>query len=410
MLGDETSYHQTQRRYKTIDSKNQESTQQSHIPWKEKETTIMSKNAPFRFDIVGSFLRPEVLKQARSEYAKGNLSQEELRAVEDKVIIDLIEKQKKVGLPVITDGEFRRSSWHLDFMWAFEGVGHEKTKHGIPFHGEPALIDDTFLVGKVSVGKHPFVEHFKFVKLFEDENTIARQTIPAPAQFLFQMITPDNLEKTRAIYPEEEDLIQDIASGYKQVIRDLYDAGCRNIQFDDCTWGVCVDPNACFILGTDEAGLQQIIEKLIRINNLAIEGKPEDLVINTHVCRGNFHSTWACQGGYNRVAKDLFIKEKVDAFYLEFDDERSGDFSPLQHVGQDKKVVLGLVTTKSPVLEDKANIIKRIKEASKNVPLERLCLSPQCGFASTEEGNIITEEEQWAKLALVKEIADEVWK
>lgn len=230
----------------------------------------------------------------------------------------------------------------------------------------------------------------------------SRQTIPAPAQFLFQMITKE-------VYPDEEKLIHDIAEGYKAVIQELYQAGCKNIQFDDCTWGVCVDPNALFILGTDEAGLQQIIEKLIRINNLAIEGIPDDLVINTHICRGNFHSTWACQGGYDRVAKDLFANENVHAFYLEFDDERSGDFEPLQFVSEDKKVVLGLITTKSPVLEKKEDVIKRIREAEKYIPLERLCLSPQCGFASTEEGNKLTEEEQWAKLRLVQEISKEVW-
>jgi len=371
---------------------------------------IMNNNAPFKYDIVGSFLRPDYLKKARSEYANGKITAEELKKVENAAITDLITKQKAAGLSVITDGEFRRSSWHLDFMWAFNGVGHEKTKCGIPFDGEAALIDDTFLIGKVSAHNHPFVEHFKFVKQFEDDNTVARQTIPAPAQFLFQMIIPGNLGKTKAIYPNEEELILDIADGYKKVIRDLYAAGCRNIQFDDCTWGVCVDPNACLILGTDEDGLQDNIEKLIRINNLAIEGKPEDLVINTHICRGNFHSTWACQGGYDSVAKDLFAKENVQAFYLEFDDERSGDFESLKYVGKDKKVVLGLITTKSPVLENKDDIIKRIKEASKYIPLERLCLSPQCGFASTEEGNKLTEEEQWAKLKLVQEVAKEVWK
>lgn len=369
----------------------------------------MKYNAPFKFDIVGSFLRPDYLKQARKDYTDGKISGEELKTVEDKAITELIGKQKKAGLPVITDGEFRRSSWHLDFMWAFNGVGHKKADNGIPFHDEAALIDDTFLTGKVSVDKHPFVEHFQFVKQLEEEGTVARQTIPAPAQFLFQMIIPDNLAVTNAIYSEEEALIQDIAKSYKKVIRDLYAAGCRNIQFDDCTWGVCVDPNACFIFGTDESGLQQIIEKLIRINNLAIEDKPEDLIINTHICRGNFHSTWACQGGYDRIAKYLFAEENVNAFYLEFDDERSGDFEPLQYVSEDKQVVLGLVTTKSPILEKKEDIVKRIREAQKYIPLERLCLSPQCGFASTEEGNKLTEEEQWAKLELIQEIAREIW-
>lgn len=370
----------------------------------------MNKNAPFRFDIVGSFLRPEFLKKARAEFADKKITSEELTNIEDTAITDLIKKQKEVGLQAITDGEFRRSSWHLDFMWAFNGVGHQKTKEGIPFHGEPALIDDTYLTGKVTVDHHPFVEHFSFVKQFEDENTVARQTIPAPAQFLFQMITPGNMERTKAIYPDEEELIKDIANGYKKVIQDLYAAGCRNIQFDDCTWGVCVDPNACFILGTDEKGLRRVVDKLVRINNLAIEGKPEDLVINTHICRGNFHSTWACEGSYDSVAEELFANEKVDAFYLEFDDERSGGFESLQYVSEDKQVVLGLITTKSQVLENKELISKRIEEAKKYIPLDRLCLSPQCGFASTEEGNKLTEEDQWKKLRLVKEIAEEVWR
>ncbi len=382
----------------------------TRIAVEDEGGTVMSKNAPFKYDVVGSFLRPEYLKQARRDFESGKINAEELKSVEDKAITDLIQKQKNAGFHVITDGEFRRATWHLDFMWGFQGVGHEKTESGIPFHDEPAMIDDTYLTGKLSVGVHPFVEHFKFVKQFEDENTVARQTIPAPAQFYFQMITPANMFSTEAVYPNEEDFIQDLAAGYRKVIRDLYDAGCRNIQFDDCTWGVCVDPNGCAILGTDEAGMQKIIEKFIRINNLAIEGKPEDLVINTHICRGNFHSTWACQGGYQRVAKNLFADENVNAFYLEFDDERSGGFEPLKYVNEEKQVVLGLITTKSPVLEQKETVIRRIHEAAKYVPLERLCLSPQCGFASCEVGNKLTEEEEWAKLKLVKEIAEEVWK
>lgn len=377
------------------------------IDFEEKEKRNM--NAPFRADIVGSFLRPEYLKKARKEFSLGNISLAELKKVEDEAIYELVKKQKASGLSVITDGEFRRSSWHLDFMWAFKGVGHTSTQKGIAFHGEPAMIDDTFLTGKISVKNHPFVEHFIFLKKLEEDNFVARQTIPSPAQFLFQMIIPDNIKRTKEIYPDQEELVHDIAVSYQKVMRDLYHAGCRNIQFDDCTWGVCVDPNACFILGTDEAGLQKHIDMMIQVNNLAIEGKPEDLIVNTHICRGNFHSTWACQGGYAPIAKELFAKENVNAFYLEFDDERSGGFEPLQYVSSDKKIVLGLVTTKSPVLESKEYIISRIREAEKYVPLERLYLSPQCGFASTEEGNKLTEEEQWAKIHLVCEIAKEVW-
>ena len=369
----------------------------------------MSKNTPFRYDYVGSFLRPEILKRARRDFEEGKISKEELTKVEDDAILDLVEKQKKAGYHVITDGEFRRATWHLDFMWGFNGVGHEPTKTGLPFHGEAAMIDDTYLTGKISVDQHPFVEHFKFVKALEDENTVAKQTIPAPAQFLEQFIMPMSLPNTNQYYPDVEELAEDIANGYKKVIRDLYDAGCRNIQLDDCSWGMCVDPHATAIFGTDEAGLQKIMEQLLAINNRAIEGAPEDLVINTHVCRGNFHSTYASSGAYDRVAEALFARENVSAYYLEFDDARSGGFEPLKSVSGDKKVVLGLITTKSPKLEDKEDVIKRIHEAAKYVPLDRLYLSPQCGFASCEIGNKLTEEEQWKKLALVKEIAEEVW-
>ena len=331
----------------------------------------MSKNTPFRYDYVGSFLRPETLKKARRDFEEGKISKEELTKVEDDAILDLVEKQKKAGYHVITDGEFRRATWHLDFMWGFNGVGHEPTKTGLPFHGEAAMLDDTYLTGKISVDQHPFEQHFKFVKALEDESTVAKR--------------------------------------YKKVIRDLYDAGCRNIQLDDCSWGMCVDPHAAAIFGTDEAGLQKIMEQLLAINNRGIEGAPVDLVINTHVCRGNFHSTYASSGAYDRVAEALFARENVSAYYLEFDDARSGGFEPLKSVSGDKKVVLGLITTKSPKLEDKEDVIKRIHEAAKYVPLDRLYLSPQCGFASCEIGNKLTEEEQWKKLALVKEIAEEVW-
>ena len=258
-------------------------------------------------------------------------------------------------------------------------------------------------------GTHPFVEHFKFVKQFEDENTIAKQTIPAPAQFLEQMILPFALENTRKYYEDTEELVQDIANGYKVVIQQLYDAGCRCIQFDDCSWGMLVDEKAPLFFQTDQEGLLKVQKLFLRINNLAMEDKPEDLTINTHVCRGNFHSTYASSGAYDAVAKTLFAKENVHAYFLEFDDARSGGFEPLKEVTPDKKVVLGLVTTKSAKLEDKETVIARIKEASQYVPLENLCLSPQCGFASCEIGNKLTEDEQWAKVKLVKKIAEEIW-
>lgn len=365
---------------------------------------------PFHYDYVGSFLRPEKLKKARREFDEGNISYDTLKAVEDEAITELIQKVKELGYHVITDGEFRRATWHLDFMWEFDGIGHTPTKTGLPFHGEAAMIDDTYLVGKVGItGEHPFVDHFRFVKQFEDENTIAKQTIPSPAQFLAQFTMPFNREETEKYYSSDEELIADIVAAYGKVIADLYAAGCRNLQLDDCTWGMFADKHGHLAYGTTPEGLFEIQKTHKEINNRVIANAPADMIINTHVCRGNFHSTYANSGAYDAVADVLFGEENVHAYYLEFDDERSGGFAPLAKVSGDKKVVLGLVTTKSPKLESKAEIIARIHEAEKYLPLDRLCLSPQCGFASCEVGNKLTAEEQWAKLRLVKEVAEEVW-
>ena len=365
---------------------------------------------PFRYDYVGSFLRPEKLKKARRQFDEGKLTHEELKKVEDEEIIKLVDKIKELGYHVITDGEFRRATWHLDFMWGFAGIGHVPTKTGLPFHDEAAMIDDTYIIGKIELkGEHPFIEHFRFVKALEDANTVAKQTIPAPAQFLAQFIMPFNREKTEEFYNSDAELVSDIVAAYGHFIKQLYDSGCRNLQFDDCTWGMLADSSAGFIYGTDSIGLDGI-EKLYKdINNQVIAQAPVDLNITTHVCRGNFHSTYASSGPYDSVADVLFGEENVNAYYLEFDDERSGGFEPLAKVSADKKVVLGLVTTKKSVLENKNKIITRIYEAAKYIPLDRLYLSPQCGFASCEIGNKLTEKQQWAKLRLVKEIAKEVW-
>lgn len=371
----------------------------------------MSKlQTPFRYDFVGSFLRPEKLKKARKQFDNGSIGYDELKKVEDESITELITKVKELGYHVITDGEFRRATWHLDFMWGFDGVGHAPTKTGLPFHGEDAMVDDTYLVGKIGITKeHPFIEHFKFVKQFEDENTVAKQTIPSPAQFLAQFTMPFNREHTLKYYATDKELAEDIVKAYGKVINDLYEAGCRNIQLDDCTWGMMADKSGHLAYGTTQEGLKEI-QKIHRdINNKVIKNAPADMVINTHVCRGNFHSTYANSGAYDPVADILFGEENVDAYYLEFDDERSGGFEPLAKVSGDKKVVLGLITTKSPKLENKEEVINRIHEAEKYIPLDRLYLSPQCGFASCEIGNKLTEEEQWTKLKLVKEIAKEVW-
>lgn len=372
--------------------------------------TMSNLQTPFRYDFVGSFLRPEKLKKARRQFNEGKIDAAALKKVEDEAITELVSKIKELGYHVITDGEFRRATWHLDFMWGFDGIGHTPTKTGLPFHGEAAMVDDTYIVGKIGLtGEHPFVDHFRFVKALEDENTVAKQTIPSPAQFLAQFTMPFNRGCTEKHYPNEQELVNDIVAAYGKVIDDLYAAGCRNLQLDDCTWGMFADKIGHTLYGTTREGIVEFQKAHKDINDKVIANAPKDMIINTHVCRGNFHSTYASEGAYDSVADILFGEGNVNAYFLEFDDERSGGFAPLAKVSGEKKVVLGLITTKSPVLEDKQLVIDRIHDAAKYIPLERLYLSPQCGFASCEIGNKLTEEEQWAKLRLVKEVAEEVW-
>ena len=383
--------------------------QYPQVKRKTEDIKMSTLKTPFRYDFVGSFLRPQALKDAKAAYQDGQITKEAFDKVVNEEITKVVAKQKELGFHVITDGEFRRTFWHLDFMWGFEGVEHENTGNGVRFDAELAVLDDTYLVGKIKAKPHPFVEYFKFLKQFEDENTVAKYTIPAPAQMLQQLIVPANFESTRKFYPTNEELIRDIGKGYQEVIRQFYEAGCRNLQLDDCTWGAIVGEAAKQRYKSLGIDLEEVKAQLLEVNNLALEGKPEDMVITSHICRGNYHSTFFTSGPYDSVADYVFAKERVDALFLEYDDERSGGFAPLAKVSADKKVVLGLITTKSPVLEDKETVIARIHEAAKYVPLDRLCLSPQCGFASCEIGNKLTEDEQWAKLKLVKEIAEEVW-
>ena len=369
-------------------------------------------NAPFRCDIVGSFLRPDVLKQARADFASGTIDAAQLKTVEDVAIRDLVAKQKAAGLKVVTDGEFRRSYWHLDFMWGLGGIEHRTSREGYRFHDEETTADTAVVVGPISGENHPFVEHFKFVQALAGDDHVARQTIPAPIQ-TFSEVTLDRCdgqqESLRSVYPTDEALFDAIAAAYRTVIADLYAAGCRNIQFDDCTWGIYCDTDFVAKTGMSPVDIQKVSELGVALNNAAIEGAPADLVINTHVCRGNYHSTYAFEGGYDPIAPYLFAHENVQAFYLEFDTPRAGGFEPLRHVADGKKVVLGLVTSKQPGLEDEETLVARINEAAQYVPLENLYLSPQCGFASCEIGNKLTEEEQWAKIALIQRVAKRVW-
>ena len=366
-------------------------------------------HAPFRFDYVGSFLRPAELKAAREDFEAGRITREELTKVENSCISELVGKLKELGYHVITDGEYRRAWWNLDFFWGLNGIEKASMKDGLHFHDEVTKAETAIVTGKIDGKNHPFVGHYKFVKQFEDENTIAKQTVPAPAQLLAQLRIREFKDHYRSIYPTDEELKDDIVKAYHQVILQLYEAGCRNMQFDDCTWTLYADRKMWPIFGINEEKLKRIAEEEIDLNNRALAIKPEDMVINTHVCRGNFHSTYSNEGPYDPIAPYLFARENVDAFYLEYDDARSGGFEPLRYVPESKKVVLGLITSKRGELEDKDRIIERIREASEFVPLENLCLSPQCGFASTEVGNKLTQEEQWKKLKLIKEIAEEVW-
>ena len=366
---------------------------------------------PFRYDYVGSFLRPERLKKARADFESGMINPSQLKEVEDECILDLVNKIKDLGYHVITDGEFRRSTWHLDFMWGFNGIEHKKTLAGnTTFDGEAAMIDDTYMVSKISVKEHPFVEHFKFIKALEDENTIAKQTIPSPGQFYAYFTGAELLTTTLDIYGTEEAFADDVVKAYSEFVAEIYAAGCRNLQFDDCVWGGMVNPKlAVALTGRSGQQLEEYKKLIIDLNNRVVALAPTDLIINTHVCRGNYHSTFFSSGAYDGVADLLFGEEHVNTYYLEYDDERSGGFAPLAKVSEGKKVVLGLITTKTPALENKENVMARIHEATKYIPLDRLYLSPQCGFASCEIGNKLTEEEQWDKLRLVKEIAEEVW-
>ena len=365
--------------------------------------------SPFRYDFVGSFLRPQAIKTARAEFKAGEITREQLTAVENEQITLLIEKQKRAGYHAITDGEFRRSYWHLDFMWGFAGIDEiELTTATTSRERKPPMVPSASAAKSAA----------KIILLSSITSSLNSSRTKTASPDRRCLLPPScwpsftariTAKNTVAVYPDHEQLLQDIAAAYRTVIRDLYNAGCRSIQFDDCTWGMFCDPNYQAFIAQAGVKLEDQANEYLRLNNLALEGRPADLALTTHVCRGNYHSTWASRGGYAPIAPILFAHENVDAFYLEFDDERSGNFEPLQYVAEGKKVVLGLITTKSPRLEDKAAVIARIHEAEKYIPLDRLCLSPQCGFASCEIGNKLTDLEQWNKLKLVKEIAEEVW-
>lgn len=375
------------------------------------ENCSCCQKAPFRLDHVGSFLRPESLKEARAKFNAGEITAEELERVENEEIIALIEKEKELGLKSVTDGEFRRAFWHLDFLENLDGVELVEVDHfSVQFKDKDVKPKTLRIVGKVDFSEnHPFVKHFKFLKEHAGDTPV-KLTIPSPSMLhLITQIREKNYVPIERYKDNEALFYDDVVAAYRKALQCFYDLGCRNIQLDDTSWGefCALDKREAYeARGFD---LEKIARDYVDVLNRVIEWKPEDLVVNMHICRGNFRSTWFSSGGYEPVAKTLFGHCRVDGFFLEYDSDRAGDFTPLRYI-KDQKVVLGLITSKSGDLEDKDEVIARIKEASQYVPLEQLCLSPQCGFSSTEEGNILTIEAQWDKLKLIDEIVREVWR
>ncbi|MET3558894.1 methionine synthase II (cobalamin-independent) [Streptococcus rupicaprae] len=366
-----------------------------------------------KFEHVGSFLRPEEVLAARAQFEAGEISAADLQAVEDKAIIELVDKQVQAGLERVTDGEFRRSDWHLDFFWGFEGIAHEHFGEGLRFDGEETRDDTAVLTGRIAFNKetHPFIRHYRFLKALADERGVeAKLSIPAPSQLLVELVRGKNAQTTFSLYSSPQDLFEDIIVAYQAAIQAFYNLGLRTLQMDDCTWTALVDDDFWATVAAAGVDKETVIQNHLYINNGAIAKKPADLTVNTHVCRGNYHSTYATKGPYDKVADALFNKENAQTYFLEYDDERSGGFEPLAKLPADKAVVLGLITTKTGELEDKETLLKRIEEARQYADLDQLWISTQCGFASTQEGNILTQEDQWQKLALVKEVIDEVWR
>lgn len=369
----------------------------------------MASKAPFRYDIVGSFLRPETLKEKRAQFAANAISREELTAAEDAAIQDLVEKEKKAGLHAVTDGEFRRAMWHLDFLSELTNVKRiDAEAWSVEFKGDKPKGADLVFTGHIDFpDDHPFLAHFDYMKSIAGD-TLVKQTIPSPSMLYLIPCVRTSTPLPDCYQGHTQQIFDDIAACYAKAIRLFYQHGCRYLQLDDTSWGEFCDQEKRAAYKKRGIDVDQVGKKFVETINKALEAKPDDMVITMHICRGNFRSTWFSSGGYDPVAPILFPNCHVDGFFLEYDSDRSGDFKPLQYIA-DQKVVLGLVTSKTPELEKKEDIIARIHEAEQYVPLDQLALSPQCGFSSTEEGSKLTEKEQWAKIALVREIAKDVW-
>jgi 5-methyltetrahydropteroyltriglutamate--homocysteine methyltransferase len=359
---------------------------------------------PFRADHVGSLLRPASLKQARERRAKGEISAADLKAVEDREIERVIKKQEDVGLQAVTDGEFRRSWWHLDFLWGLDGAERYQMDTGIAFAAVTTRNEGVRVTGKLGFSGHPMIEHFKYVAAHT--RRMPKMTIPAPSAIYGRpVMTP--IDKTA--YPDREQFFDDLGRAYRKAVRAFADAGCRYLQLDEVFIAMLCDPKYRQQMtdrGDNPERLGELYGELI---NTAMSDIPSDMTITMHLCRGNYKSTFMGAGGYEAVQEILFNKINVHGYFMEYDDQRSGGFEPLRMLPKGKSVVLGIATTKSGRLESKDELKRRIDEAAKYAPLDQLCISGQCGFASTEEGNTLTEDEQWAKLRRMAEVAEEVW-
>jgi 5-methyltetrahydropteroyltriglutamate--homocysteine methyltransferase len=362
------------------------------------------KKPPFRADHVGSLLRPTPLKKAREQRAKGEITPAQLTDIEDREIERVIKKQEDVGLQSITDGEFRRSWWHLDFLWGLDGIEKHVMDTGIAFAAVTTRNEGLKVTEKVGFSGHPMIEHFKFVA--SHTKRTPKITIPSPsAAYGRPLPTPID----RKIYPKLDVFFDDLGQAYKKAVRAFAEAGCRYLQLDEVFIAMLCDPKYRQAMKDRGDNPEQLGELYGDLINTAMSDIPSDMTITMHMCRGNYKSTYMGAGGYEAVQEILFNKIKVHGFFMEYDSERAGGFEPLRMLPKDRAVVLGLVTTKSGRLESKGEIKRRIDDAAKFVSLDQLCLSPQCGFASTEEGNVLAEDEQWAKLRMIVELADEIW-
>jgi 5-methyltetrahydropteroyltriglutamate--homocysteine methyltransferase len=365
---------------------------------------VQRTKPPFRADHVGSLLRPAALHEARAKRAKGEISATDLKAIEDREIERVIKRQEDVGLKAVTDGEFRRSWWHLDFLWGLDGVEKHVMDTGVAFAAVNTRNEGIKVTARIGYSSHPMIEHFKFVAAHT--KVMPKITIPAPSA-LYGRPTPTPID--RSVYPDNDAMFHDLGLAYRKAVRAFADAGCRYLQLDEVFIAMLCDPKYCDQMrarGDDPEKLGEIYGDLI---NVAMSDIPSDMTITMHMCRGNYKSTYMGAGSYEAVQEILFNKINVHGYFMEYDDARSGGFEPLRMLPKGKQVVLGIMTTKTGKLESKDELKRRIDEAAKFAPLDQLCLSGQCGFASTEEGNTLTEDEQWAKLARIVEVAQDVW-